>query len=60
MALLKLALLPGARTEVGGSKLRLAHMVNVPLELMRISARYNRTPPHLPTRDARTSTRSLK
>lgn len=40
-------------TEVGGSKLRFAHMVNVPFELMRVSAWYNRTPPHLPTRDAR-------
>jgi dolichyl-phosphate beta-glucosyltransferase len=47
-------------TEVGGSKLRLAHMVNVPLELMRVSARYNRTLPQLPPHDARTSTRSLK
>lgn len=40
-------------TEVGGSKLRIAHMVNVPFELMRVNAWYNRTPPHLPTRDAR-------
>jgi glycosyltransferase involved in cell wall biosynthesis len=47
-------------TEVGGSKLRLAHMVKVPLELMRISAHYNRTPPPARARDARTSTRGLK
>jgi glycosyltransferase involved in cell wall biosynthesis len=30
-------------SEVGGSKLRFAHMVKVPLELMRISAHYQRT-----------------
>jgi len=28
--------------EVGGSKLRLAHMIRVPIELLRVRARYNR------------------
>jgi glycosyltransferase involved in cell wall biosynthesis len=59
---------PGALTEVpltewsevGGSKLRSAHMLRAPLELLRISARYNRGPAIERARDTRASTRGVK
>jgi len=46
--------------EVGGSKLRLVHVLKVPLELLRISVRYNRQPRHARAGDARASTRGVK
>ena len=47
-------------SEVGGSKLRSGHMLKVPLELLRVSAHYNRKPGQARARGASASTRGVK